>query len=252
MGDCDFDASFCNYVSDIEQPINELNQNNLLITHKPKYASLNTNEYDVLNKAKDYYLSVLKANEKNGGSIYSPLIGLQKTTTKETAADTLKFNQKIYTLSFSYMIHNSSDNKISLVLLTNRSDAKVSIIQKEVLAEYSQKSLEFDKDVSLIDFRNDCPTFTIGSMLNSFILTNKEKKDRKIENAKRKAKEDAIAEAERDAKFLHFLLRGRRRRRKRRPQEASVFKKNRHPRRTRPRRQVRITMSRTTTNMTSA
>jgi hypothetical protein len=178
MGDCDFDASFCNYVSDLEQPINELNQNNLLITHKPKYASLNTNEYDVLNKAKDYYLSVLKSNEKNGGSIYSPLIGLQKTTTKETAADPLKFNQKIYTLSFSYMIHNSSDNKISLVLLTNRSDAKVSIIQKKVLAEYSQKSLEFDKHVSLIDFKNDCPTFTIGSMLNSFILTNKEKKDK--------------------------------------------------------------------------
>ena len=175
-GDCDFDSSFCNYISDIEQPINELNQNNLLITHKPKYQSLNTNEYDVLNKARDYYLSVLKSNEKNGGSIYSPLINLQKSITKEN--DTIKFNQKIYTLSFSYMVHNNSNNKISLMLKANRSDAKVSIEHNEILAEYSRKSLEFDKDVSLIDFKNECPSYTVGSMLNSFVLTNKEKKDK--------------------------------------------------------------------------
>ena len=148
-----------------------LNQNNLLITHKPKFFSLNTNEYDVLAKAKDYYMSIMKSSQ-SGGYIYSPLISIQSKDGDSRA----KFNQKIYTLSFSYMIHNSSENKVSLVLLTNRSDVRVSIIRKQALAEFSAKSLEFDKDVTQLSFKTECPSYTMGSMLNSFVLTNKEKK----------------------------------------------------------------------------
>jgi hypothetical protein len=170
LGDCDFDFSFCNYTVDPE--LVELNQEDLLITHKPKYNSLNTNEYDVLTKAKDYFLSVLKSNDnKNGGYLYSPMIKLHKK-------NGLKFNQKIFKLSFSYMVHNHSDNRISLVLMTNRSDVKVPVVRNDILAEYSGKSLDFDKSVSPVTLRDDCPIYTKGSMLNTFVLTHTEKKSK--------------------------------------------------------------------------
>ena len=81
FGDCDFDTSFCDYTVDPEQPTSELNQNSLLISHMPKHSTLNTNDYNVLKKSKDYYLSVMKASQ-NSGYIYSPLINLQKTPSK--------------------------------------------------------------------------------------------------------------------------------------------------------------------------
>lgn len=117
IGDCDFDASFCDYTTNLfvnstQFPSIFASNNNeqFMIRHMPKYESLNTNDFDVTSKAKDFYLSIFKKDKtEEDESIYSPLIKVQEHDLDDSKK-TL-FNRKIHSLSFSYMMSENSKIK---------------------------------------------------------------------------------------------------------------------------------------------
>lgn len=176
FGDCDFDVSLCNYTTHLDHDWNlgshkhRNEQSNLIITHVPKYSSLNTNDFGVLTKAKDFYISVAKSTENNG-SIYSPLLHMQNSLGGFKLGEKTMFNKKIYSLSFSYMMLNHSMNKIDVYIVSNRSDVKIPIMSKTFVAEYKANS----NDASVLSLSDDCPSYTMSSILNSFVLNHHSK-----------------------------------------------------------------------------
>lgn len=160
-GDCDFDASFCNYTN---------LDSNALIQHLPKYASINTYyQQEVISKEfKDFYLSVSKLDKQSDSNvtIYSPLIKVQTAE--------LPINTKILMLSFNYMMLNDSDTEIYLRMIPSRSEInqladKNQNLSLKTLGKFFNQGKERITEltnVRIFSNLNECPTRSFSSFVS--------------------------------------------------------------------------------------
>lgn len=161
MGDCSFDSGFCDYTTNpfvnstlFPSLISSSEMDGFFLKHLPKFDTLNTNDFDVLDKAKDFYLSIEKSLVESTDSIYSPLIQVQEIE------DRVLFNRKAYSISFSYLMSNRSSSELQLFLVQNRSDVKANLkvdFYQDVIGQYSSVSHLVDAKVSLSPILNECP-----------------------------------------------------------------------------------------------
>jgi hypothetical protein len=171
LGDCDFDMSLCNFTTSLVLNTT-LNPAKVIVSskkvhmrHMPKYNSLDTDDTNVMNKATDFFLSVTESTD-NVSSIFSPVIDVQSKN--------YGFNKKLYSLSFSYLMSNQSNDELEIFLVNSRSDIKVPLtsnILKTVSIFGSSSIRQTENLVSMINLPKDCPSVSMASFLNSFILS---------------------------------------------------------------------------------
>ena len=172
LGDCDFDMSFCNFTTSLilNTTLNPskviIPSKKVIMRHMPKYNSLDTDDTNVLDKATDFYLSVTESTD-NVSSIYSPVIDVQS---KQLSG----FNKKVYSLSFSYLMSNQSNDELEIFLVNSRSDIKVPLVSNIIkpISIFGSSSIRQSENmVSMVNLPKDCPFVSMSSFLNSFVLS---------------------------------------------------------------------------------
>lgn len=159
-GDCDFDHSLCGYVIGLDPhqaTIRELyslrnNTKNTLVKHLPKYPYLSMNDVEAETKANDLFLGIRK-EEHEVSSLYSPLVRVQGESNGISAS----FNQRIYSLSFKYML-TATQNTWQVDILSNRSD----------VANFTRANIKFDT-IGLFGMNTETPKIKMADQCQDCI-----------------------------------------------------------------------------------
>lgn len=166
VGYCDFDQSLCNYTTSLRDTAPGVAHE---LKHLAKFSSIDMNDVDVVEKAKDFYLAIGKDNEVLvDEAIYSPEVKVLHETSGSKRSISFA-NKKVYSISFSYMVPNDSMASLQLAVVRNRVNLNVPAdvkYTKEIIGRFDRQSWTNNKQlVKLIPFVGECAAVTFGSIV---------------------------------------------------------------------------------------